>query len=228
MERPIKRIGRAGLLIMLIPLVFWGCASERITTLTNPAIASVKVERIAVMPFFKGRHPTNVRDTIKCALCNLSFDPKKVAIGAEETLTRYVYQALKARFGERLIPLERAAQVYRMIPKDERRDTPITLARRVGEALGANLVVLGTVWRYQHREGSPAGASRPASVAFDLYLVEVKSGELLWMANYDETQRSLSENIFEAAAFFRRGAKWLSANELARFGAMETIKKLPL
>jgi hypothetical protein len=186
------------------------------------------VEKIGLLPFVKGRHPTNVRQTLNCNLCRLAFDPESVAIGAESALTRYAYQALKSRFRDRLIPMEEVRKVYASLSVDREKDTPLSLARRVGQTLGANLMILGTVWRYRERVGGPAGSMHPASVAFDLYLVDVRTGELLWMGNFDETQRSLSENILDAGVFFRRGGRWLSANELARFGIREILKELPL
>jgi hypothetical protein len=65
-------------------------------------------------------------------------------------------------------------------------------------------------------------------VAFDLYLVEVRTGETLWMGNFDETQKALSENILDLNVFLRRGSKWLSANELGRYGVQEIVKQMPM
>jgi hypothetical protein len=180
------------------------------------------------MPFLKGRHPTNVNNTLNCTLCNLVFDPKSVEQGAEQTLERYSRWALQNRYAEKLIPQDAVIAAYDGISKDETKDTPLSITQKVGRNLGANLMLLGTVWRYLDREGSPAGATRPASVAFDMYLLDVESGTLLWSANFDETQRSLSENILDASVFFKRGAKWLSASELADYGVREIVKKLPI
>jgi hypothetical protein len=117
---------------------------------------------------------------------------------------------------------------YEALVIDEAKDTPLSLTRRVGEAVGANLMILGSLWKFMDRSGGPAGSNYPASVAFDLYLIDVSSGKLLWMANFGETQRSLSANILDVKTFFSRGGKWLSANELARYGVEEVLKKWPL
>ncbi len=199
----------------------------RVTTLSHPGLSKAKLERIGVMPFMKGRHPSNVSETLNCNLCRLAFDPQSVITGAENTLTRYVYDEMRNRYEEHVIPQYQVIKAYEGVSKDEEKDTPLTVTRKVGQALGANLMLLGTVWRYRDRTGSSAGSMHPASVAFDLYLVDVRSGETLWSANFDETQRALSENIFDYQTFFSRGGKWLSANELANFGVKEVLKELP-
>jgi hypothetical protein len=228
--RCTKGVGTWTTLALLV-IVGWfvdGCATRRVSTLSQPGMSEARVERIGVMPFLKGRHPTNVKQTLNCSLCQLAFDPASVALGAEMTLARYVQEAALARFGERVVPLAEVVRALEALGVDEAQDTPMSVARKVGEAVRANLMILGTIWRYRDRIGGPAGSTRPASVAFDLYVIDVPSGELLWMGNFDETQRALSENIFDAGAFFSRGAKWLSANELARYGVKEVFRQLPL
>lgn len=39
---------------------------------------------------------------------------------------------------------------------------------------------------------------------------------------------ALSENVLDAKAFLKRKGKWLTANELARYGINEIFKKSPL
>jgi hypothetical protein len=214
---------------VVLGLLGEGCSTPtRVTTISHPGLAGVRVEKVGVMPFLKGRHPTNVRENLNCSLCRLTFDPESVGTGAENTLTRYVHEAIYDRFEDRVIPMERVMRTYEGIPKDDERDTLLTLARKVGQALGANVMVLGTVWRYRDKTGSAASSMNPASVVFDIYLVDVRTGEMLWMGNYDETQRALSDNIWDASVFFSRGVKWLSANELAQYGVNEVLKQLPL
>lgn len=214
--------------VMIAGSLLIGCTPRRVSTLSHPGLSRARLEKIGVMPFFKGRHPTNVRQTLNCNLCQLAFNPASVAIGAEMTLTRYVQEAATSRHGEKVAPQAEVMRAYEGLGIDEARDTPMSLTKQVGEKVGANLMILGTVWRYRERIGGPAGSTHPASVAFDLYLIDVPSGELLWLGNFDETQRALSENIWDVGAFFKRGAKWLTANELARYGVREVFKELPL
>jgi curli biogenesis system outer membrane secretion channel CsgG len=97
----------------------------------------------------------------------------------------------------------------------------------VGKLLGANLMAVGTVWRYRERVGSAGAVSSPASVAFALHVVEVENGKILWSRSFAQTQRSLSENLLNLKAFFEQGARWLTADELASSGVTEIFKEFP-
>ncbi len=127
-----------------------------------------------------------------------------------------------------MISLVKLLEVYEQIARDALQDTPRTIAKNLGRALNANLIMVGTVCRYRDRVGRAAGVQSPASVAFSVYLVDLATGEMIWKANFIEAQQSLSENILNARAFLKKGAKWLSASELARYGVTEVFKRFPL
>jgi hypothetical protein len=169
----------------------------------------------------------NVMDSHNCPISRLSFDPENLAPESVGVLTRHVQEALRKRFGERVIPLGLVTETYDDLSKDEATDTPKLLAKRLGDGLEANFIVVGTVWRYRDRSGSAGGTTNPASVAFAFHLIDVASGKRVWTGKFEETQRSLSEHLLDAPTFFKRGAKWLTASELARYGVQEVFKKFP-
>ena len=99
-------------------------------------------------------------------------------------------------------------------------------ARRLGELVYADVVLFATVRRFRERVGEELGVKSPASVAFTLYLMDVKRGDIVWSANFEETQRPLSENVFAIGQFAQRGAKWLKAEELAHEGIKKAVNQL--
>ena len=44
---------------------------------------------------------------------------------------------------------------------------------------------------------------------------------------FERIPKNEAEDIQDARAFFKKGAKWLTANELARYGVNEIFKKFP-
>jgi hypothetical protein len=166
--------------------------------------------------------------TLDCPLARLSFDPENVLRGCDQTLTVYVQEAIQRRHGDRVIPLEEAREVSQRLDRDQTTDTPRSTAQDFGRAVGTSHVILGAVWRYKDRMGGPAAAQSPASVAFAVCLVDVATGKLLWRGRFVETQASLSDNILGLKGFLKKGAKWLSANELARYGVREIFRKYPM
>jgi hypothetical protein len=65
----------------------------------------------------------------------------------------------------------------------------------------------------------------PSSVAFEIYLVEAATGKRLWREKFDETQKTLSEDVIRGFKQLKMGARWLTADELARYGVREILKK---
>jgi hypothetical protein len=64
-------------------------------------------------------------------------------------------------------------------------------------------------------------------VAFDLYLISVGDGAILWKARFDKTQISLSENLFDIQTFLKAKGRWMTAGELASLGLTEVVETFP-
>jgi hypothetical protein len=100
--------------------------------------------------------------------------------------------------------------------------TDATAAARLTGELGATAVAVGRVTRFRERVGSAAGATVAASVAFEVSVHEVPGGRRLWTGLFDETQPALSANVLRARQFPGGGTRWLTAQEVARWGAEVT------
>jgi hypothetical protein len=86
--------------------------------------------------------------------------------------------------------------------------------------------MMGRVQRYRERVGDEWGAKSPASVSFVLELIDVRRGDVIWSARFDETQKSLSENLFAFGDISQRGVRWLSADQLVQEGVKKAIGQL--
>jgi hypothetical protein len=103
---------------------------------------------------------------------------------------------------------------------------PEATAARCAREFGATSVVLGKLLRWREREGSAAGSTRPASVAFEVSLYEAPSARKLWTGRFDETQQAITEAILRARQYPGGGTRWLTAQEFARWGADEAAKAI--
>lgn len=212
--------------LWIILAVLFGLASSPAAAAEREPV-SFEVQRIGVMPFFKGSYGSDITSSINCPVCELTFNPDDLAPGCDRTLTGFAQDLLQVRYGEKVIPTVDVMRAYRQMPKDEFKDTPLDLTQRLGKTLSANAMIVGAVWKYRDRRGGTRAVQSPASVAFAVHFVEVETGNVLWSKAFAETQRSLSENILKAPDFFARGARWLTADELARFGMKEIFKDFP-
>jgi len=89
-------------------------------------------------------------------------------------------------------------------------------ARNVGYRMDSNNgnYINLLVYRYEERVGGNLGVDKPAGVGFHVHLME--NNVLKRVFTFDEDQQALSENLLNIGKFFRRGAKWLTVEELSR------------
>ena len=218
-------------MIMTIILVAVVCPDLDATSgaaITGSEAGATEFTHVAVMPFFQGRFEspeTPLPQPLNRSLLQLGLDRQSLGEGAQEIMTRLMNRAMAARYPQRLVPAEEAAQAYTAIQEDKSLDTPRKQAVALGNALGSQLVVVGTVWRF--REKGAVTSDSPASVGFAAYLVETQSGKRLWQGAFEGTQKMLSENVLGGQKSIKMGLRWLTATELARHGVKETLRTFP-
>jgi hypothetical protein len=98
--------------------------------------------------------------------------------------------------------------------------------KKIGELVFADAVITTRMQRYRERVGDEWGVKSPASVAFVLDLIDVRRGDVIWSARFDETQKPLSENIFALGDISQRGVRWLSAEQLMHEGVKKAVAQL--
>ena len=122
-----------------------------------------------------------------------------------------------------IVPSRDAAAIMTGLSEQQGREWPRRrLVARTGQRLGADAIIVGHVYRFRERTGGGAASESPASVAFDIYLIDCQKAQVSWSAFYDYTQKALSDNLGGIGNFFRRGGRWVRADELAAT-AMEDI-----
>ncbi len=103
----------------------------------------------------------------------------------------------------------------------------IAIAREIGKQLGDDAVLIGSLYRYQQRQGRDYSVIAPASLDFDLKLVSAANGAILWSGRFNETQLSLFENILDFFTSSSRGFKWITVEELASEGIRKKLDDCP-
>ena len=175
------------------------------------------VRRIAVLP------PSAMApaQTQKIPFTTAS-EPRTSEREAPETLARLVYSAMASLPNWQIVSESEVREVGQSLPAGGE-GSRLT---RIGEMVYADAVITSRVQRYRERVGDEWGAKSPASVAFVLDLVDVRRGDVIWSATFDETQKSLSENIFAFGDISQRGLRWLSADQLTQEGVKKAIGQL--
>ncbi len=95
------------------------------------------------------------------------------------------------------------------------------------EAPPLDAVVTGVVTRYRNRDGNYFAADSPASVAYELYMISVRDGVLLWSASFDETQQPLLDNLVYIGRYIKGGGGWQTHDTLSRLGMERVLSTFP-
>ena len=186
-----------------------GSAETDHTSSENVDLSTLQFKRIAVMPFLVGKleQPDKlIEKPLSHPLKELNIDAANLAEGADRVLTRLVNDVMKIRFADQTVSIEEASVVYADVIRDQTLDTPRKLSKKFGENLQADLVVVGTIWRFREKGTFQDISDSPASVAFSVYLIEVASGKRLWRNGFDGTQKTLSEDVIGRVKTDQNGA----------------------
>jgi TolB-like protein len=187
------------------------------------------IEKILIFPFknMSAVYGENVNS--RCPICGKVFMTGKVAEDADNMLTEQLFVLLKNRKDIELIPASQSQGVMSdLLSEDKKLLSEQDLLVETGRALKADWVLSGYIFRFRDRVGGKYSVDLPASVAFDIHLIRVADGRLFWSDHFDETQRPLSENLFQIGSFLQRKAKWITANEMAVSGLKNILKTFPV
>ena len=204
----------------LLPLLFMiGCSFAPVNLESRHAtdLETRRVRRIAVLT----PSATTPAPVQKIPFSNPP-EPRTSEREAPETLARLIHSAMAALPNWQIVSENEVREVGQALPEDGE----ASRMKRLGEMVYADAVITGRVQRYRERVGDQWGAKSPAAVTFTLDLIDVRRGDVIWSARFDETQKSLSENIFALGDISERGVRWLSADELAQEGVKKAIGQL--
>ena len=204
----------------------YGCQTPVYVTQTAPELANFK--SILVVPFKDmSRTPGDTMDA-RCPVCGRVFITGEVTDNAVDFLTARTTALLKTHTEYRLVPEpptdSSLAHLYSANPTS---NAPRQALIEKGLEHQTDVVLLGLVYRFKERVGTGYSVKSPASVAFGMHLIRVKDGRIIWSAHFNETQKSLGDNLFQLGSFISRGGRWVTAEELASSGMEEIFKKFP-
>ncbi len=224
-------------LICLAVNVLAGCSGTKVTTKLSPQASKYRVQKVALVPFEtmttpqalelngpsfpvpEGARRSNMYVAVPPAAGQLERPTHLVPPAAGEKVTDLMWAKLKSKPGLELISPTEASRVARELAGE----TPSPPVHKIAQRLSADAALAGKVLVYQERVGSRLGANPPAIVGFEVRLV-APDGAVLWEGNYYERQRPMTEDFW---GFIQRRGVFVTADELAAYGATELAEEFP-
>lgn len=205
------------ILLGAVCLVFLAACSAKPTVTPLPPNSSV-----AVAGFIHPQYDWELMAGV------LPEQPSRIPAEALASLNIKVSEFLQ-KTGHSIAPFTavKGCEEIALASKPRQRMETVEYWKAVGKCMKVSYVLLPFITQWQDRDGGEWGVNRPASVTFDLYLLDVQSGQIRRF-HYEEVQRGLAENLLESKRFFRRSGKWVSAEQIT-LEAFETgVKELGL
>lgn len=181
-----------------------GCSSKQKDLQKDPGDSSFAVTCVGVLP---AQAPARF-DTSKIS----PAEQKQFETGLS-TLTRLLRDEFIGRSDVRIVT---DAQ-FSGITEDTAGDS-LSRIRTVADRVSCNAVLETTLRVFEERVGGKYSAKTPASAAFGYRLVAIPDGTVLCNGSFDETQKSVMENLYNFSTATHRGFTWVSAEQLLREG----------
>jgi hypothetical protein len=182
--------------------------------------------RLAILPFLSGKGIDQSRGDV-CPICGEVHRGGNTSHGSQNTLTRLLHQKMEEKGTFNVLPLEKVEEAFSESDKEQFELNPVRSSLQIGKASKADYIFVGFVFRYEERVGSSLSMEKPASVGFDVHLFRLRDGKMIWTGGFDETQKSLSENLFEIGSFIKGKGTWVTVEEFSRIGMDKILSKLP-
>ena len=219
-----RSIIRRWVLLLVCCTSVWACRSSGPVTQLSGTVTGT--EKVLVLPFQNMAWLYGEDVSVRSPLTGKAFMTGPVAEGAELLLSDLLVDALRQQTAFQTVPSGDAPGVLNAL-KDtaEARRSPLKTLSQTGRMLNADLVFQGYLYRFKQRMGKDYAAESSASVAFDLYLIDSREQKVVWYAFFDETQQALTDDLRFIGTFFRRGGRWITAEEMAGEAMQDIFKE---
>lgn len=214
--------------LLWIAVLCSACAGRPQTAGVNPA-ASENRKTVAVLPLRDMADIYGPDAYVRSPVSDKMFKTGPLQAEAASFLTELLDNLLQKRSDAAYLSVELGTAALQALPDDVfNRHSELEPMLAAGRALSADAVITGYVYRFRERIGHALSVDSPASVAFEVALVDVLKERVLWYAHFDETQRSLSENVLQWRTFWKRGGVWITAHDMAASAMTTLLEKMPV
>jgi len=208
-------------LIVFLTLSITAQAQEKNAVSAKPPM------RLAVISFQPLTSGDGRGSTVICPICGTGYSSGKILKESENIVEGIFVDKLHELKVAELIPSDKVQDVYKIIASESLKEPLVKVFKKVGKELGADVVAVGYVYRYSEREGYKYSAEHPASVFFEIHLINTIDGRIIWRGFFDKTQKSLMEDVFQISSFFKGGGTWMTARQLTEQGMNKIFETFP-
>jgi hypothetical protein len=218
--------GYVGLGLLFAAILLLNACSDvkRIKKMPEPTSKG----RLLILPFKNMTAIYGEDINVRSPLSGVFFVTGPVEVGADRFLTDRLTTLVKKCTTYQAIPAKQVqAAIAGMVSEEKDLLSDRQVLVETGRRLSADFILAGYLYRFRQRVGNQLGVERPASVAFDVVMIHVADGRIVWTGHMDEKQEPLSEDLFKLGKFIQRKGKWVTADEMAELGMEDMLQSCP-
>lgn len=187
-----------------------------------------RIERVLVLPFCDISELIKESAHVRGSLSGNVFAIDQVDVEAVEFMNTALDEELQKLTGLEIhYPSGDITSAIGVLPAAERREARIAVVQQLGRQEGVDAVLCGFIYAFRDRQGGDLSIEKPARVVFELNLIDTVNGALIWQPHFKETQKTLAEDLFQIKKFFKRGGKWVTAEQMGRQALSDIFKMFP-
>ncbi len=215
----------AAAVLLAILALGLGCAPPPDKTVNRDTLWVPK--KLAVLPYQKVLPDKETGPTVSCPITGSAYTCGQIVPNAENSLNEALNKQLGAVSKVPFVPYPQTGLVYSNVSGISLTDTIRQEIVATGKQLGADAVLVGFVYRFRQRVGDAYGVEKPASAAFDLSVVRVRDGKVIWKNSFDQTQQSLSSDLLNLGQYMKHGLRWYTVEQLGNIGMAQIMESFP-
>lgn len=223
--RNVERKVLRGSLVCLLLLIGSSCQLQHVSQEEKAGVPLL--DTVVFVGFRPSLASSQAPGLVRSPISGAVFAAEPVPGEIAERISGLLFQKLTKDSRVNWVSPREAAAAFSQLVSSNPALTDREIYLQIGKSLSAEAVLGGHVYRWREREGTDYSANRPASVAFDLYLMSTGDGMIWWKARFDKSQVSLTENLLDLKTFLKAKGRWMTVDELAEIGLVEFAETFP-
>jgi len=185
------------------------------------------ITRIAVIDFFEGRHPQRPGTAHVDHITGFVLIPGKIISGSGELVANQFRYRLR-RQGFSVVQRSSVDDIFSLLDSAALAGRGVELGVAAGNKLDVDAVIMGTVMRFEEREGTKLGSAKPAAVSLSVAMIASPENKVVWKAKFEKTQKALLSNVLDFRTFFKGKMVWQKAHTLSGIGVENILEQMPV
>lgn len=214
--------------IFLITLLQFGAVHAQSEPTETP-VPEMRFNRILSLPVYDMRAVYGDNFSMQGPLSGKVFSIDQVDPLAVDFVRKNISTVIEKMGSYHLLPaaVGDAEAMIGLAPMAGLRSERIALIQKAGERQGADSVLCTYIYAFRNRVGTAYGVDSPTMVSFEMNLVSVATGRIVWQRDFNETQQTLNENLLQLGKFLQRKGRWVTAEEMAAKAIEDLLASLP-